>query len=140
MFPDGPPKSMDDWLHETYLNLTTGVRLKGESSDRMSAFKGPANLAKKLSQERVIHFKSADDWFDYNTQFGFGNLREAYVQGIHRSAESTGLMQVLGTNRIQSITWMQSFSPFGQTCRVVIRRRCRHSIGRFAAERGLKML
>jgi|AGTN01.3.fsa_nt_gi hypothetical protein len=98
MFPDGPPKNMDDWLHETYLNLTTGVRPKGEPSERMNAFKGPANLAKKLSQERVIHFKSADDWFDYNAQFGFGNLREAYVQGIHRSAESTGLMQVLGTN------------------------------------------
>jgi hypothetical protein len=101
MFPDGPPRNLDDWLHETYLNLTTGVRPKGAAdftADRMSAFKGPANLAKKLSQERVIHFKSADDWFDYNAQFGFGNLREAYLQGIHRSAESTGLMQVLGSN------------------------------------------
>ncbi len=98
MFPNGPPENLDDWLHETYMNLTTGVRLTGEDGTRMAAFKGPGNLAKKASAERVIHFKSADDWFDYNQQFGFGNLRESYVQGLHRSAEQTGLMQVLGTN------------------------------------------
>jgi hypothetical protein len=101
MFPDGVPKDLDEWMHETFLNLTTGVRPKGTAdftAERMSAFKGPGNLAKRLSQERVFHFRSADDWFDYNTEFGFGNLREAYVQGLHRAAESTGLMQVLGTN------------------------------------------
>ncbi len=101
MFPDGPPKNLDEWLHETYLNLTTGVRPKGAAdftAQRMAAFKGPGNLAKSLSQERVFHFRSADDWFDYNAEFGFGNLREAYVQGLHRAAESNGLMQVLGTN------------------------------------------
>lgn len=98
-FPGGQPKNLDDWLHETYMNLTTGVRPKGDvTADKMAAFKGPANLAKKLSQERVLHFRSADDWFDYNAEFGFGNLREAYIQGLHRAAESNGLMQVLGTN------------------------------------------
>lgn len=98
MFPDNPPTNMDDWLSETYRNLTTGVRPDGTPSDKAAAFKGPGNLAKKASAERVIHFKSADDWFDYNERFGYGNLREAYVQGLHRSAEQTGLMQVLGTN------------------------------------------
>lgn len=99
IFPDGPPKDIEGWLHETYMNLTTGVRIDGSSgAEKMAAFKGPANLAKKLSQERVLHFKSADDWFDYNAEFGFGNLREAYIQGLHRAAESNGLMQVLGTN------------------------------------------
>jgi hypothetical protein len=98
MFPEGPPKDMDAWLRETYHNITTGVRPSPDFSARMAAFKGPGSLAKKMSQERVIHFKSADDWVDYNARFGFSNLREAYVQGLHRAAESTGLMQVLGTN------------------------------------------
>jgi hypothetical protein len=100
MFPDGAPKDMDAWLSETYQNLTPGIRPKhgDATAERMAAFKGPGNLAKKVSAERVIHFKSADDWFDYNQQFGFGNLREAYVTGLHRAAESNGLMQVLGTN------------------------------------------
>lgn len=100
-FPEGVPANLDEWLHETFLNLTTGVRPKGASdfgAERMAAFKGPGNLAKKLSQERTLHFKSADNWFDYNAKFGFGNIREAYVQGLHRAAESNGLMQVLGTN------------------------------------------
>ncbi len=107
MFPDGPPKDLGDWLRETYLNLTTGVRPDGEvGGERMAAFKGPGNLAKRVSQERVLHFNSPDAWFDYNEKYGFGNMREAYVQGLHRSAESTGLMQVLGTNpeaNLQSI-------------------------------------
>jgi hypothetical protein len=99
-FPDGQPKDLDYWLRETYTNLTTGVRPEAGDANatRMAAFKGPGNLAKKLSQERVLHFKSADDWFDYNEQFGFGNLREAYVTGLHRASESNGLLQVLGTN------------------------------------------
>lgn len=97
MFPDGPPKDMDNWLHETFLNITTGVR-DAADSEHMAAFKGPGNLAKKLSQERVLHFRNADDAFDYNADYGMGNIRESFVTGMHRSAESTGLMQVLGTN------------------------------------------
>jgi hypothetical protein len=99
-FPDGVPKDLGDWFHETFTNLTTGVRPKSgdASAERMSAFKGPGNLAKKMSQERTLHFKGADDWFDYNEKFGFGNLRESFVTGLHRAAESNGLLQVLGTN------------------------------------------
>lgn len=97
MFPDRQPKDLDNWLHETFLNITTGVR-EASSGERMAAFKGPGNLAKKVSQERVLHFQKADDAFDYNTAYGMGNIRETFVAGMHRSAESTGLMQVLGTN------------------------------------------
>lgn len=98
MFPDGPPKDLDDWLHETFLNIVTGVRDANPSAGKMAAFKGPGNLAKKLSQERVLHFRTADDAFQYNIDYGMGNVRESYVTGMHQAAESTGLMQVLGTN------------------------------------------
>lgn len=98
MFPNGHPKDMDAWLHETFLNITTGVRDAVDVPERMAAFKGPGNLAKKLSQERVLIFRDADDAFDYNADYGMGNIRETFVAGMHRMAESTGLMQVLGTN------------------------------------------
>jgi hypothetical protein len=98
MFPDGPPKDIDDWLHETFLNIVTGVRDASPNAGKMAAFKGPGNLAKKLSQERVLHFRSADDAFQYNIDYGMGNIRESFVTGMHQAAESTGLMQVLGTN------------------------------------------
>lgn len=97
MFPEGTPKDLDGWLHETFLNIVTGVRDSADAG-KMAAFKGPGNLAKKLSQERVFHFNTADDAFEYNTQYGMGNIRETFVSGMHRMAESTGLMQVLGTN------------------------------------------
>lgn len=98
MFPDGLPENMDDWLHETFLNIVTGVRDADPAAGRMAAFKGPGNLAKKISQERVLHFKNADDAFEYNVDYGMGNVRESFVTGMHQSAESTGLMQALGTN------------------------------------------
>lgn len=98
MFPDGAPKNLDDWLHETFLNIVTGVRDGDPSAGKMAAFKGPGNLAKKLSQERVLHFRSADDAFQYNIDYGMGNIRESFVTSMHQTAESTGLMQVLGTN------------------------------------------
>lgn len=98
MFPDGPPKDLDDWLHETFLNIVTGVRDADPTAGKMAAFKGPGNLAKKLSQERTLHFRTADDAFNYNIDYGMGNIRESFVTSMHQAAESTGLMQVLGTN------------------------------------------
>lgn len=98
MFPDGTPKDLDAWLHETFLNIVTGVRDADPSAGKMAAFKGPGNLAKKLSQERTLHFRSADDAFQYNIDYGMGNIRESFVTSMHQAAESTGLMQVLGTN------------------------------------------
>jgi hypothetical protein len=101
MFPDGVPEDLDTWLTEAYNNITTGVRPRSPadaSAERMGAFKGPRNLAKRLSADRVFYFKSADDWFKYNEEFGHGSLIEAYVNDIHRRAEATGLMQVFGTN------------------------------------------
>ncbi len=97
MFPEGIPKDLDKWLDETYHGITTGVR-ETTTGDRMAAFKGPGNLAKRLSQERVLHFKTADDAFNYNAEYGMGNIRETFVTGLHRMAEATGMMQVLGTN------------------------------------------
>jgi len=88
----------DDMLRGLWTNLASGNHLKAAPDDVASGFKGPANIAKKLSQSRSVIFKSADDWFDYNQQFGSGNLRESVLQGLERSAQSTGIMQMLGTN------------------------------------------
>lgn len=97
MFPEGTPKDLDGWLTETFKNITTGIR-ETTTGAKDAAFKGPGNLAKKLSQERVIHFKTADAAFEYNQKYGTGNLRETFIEGMRQSADATGLMQVLGTN------------------------------------------
>lgn len=94
----GPIADKGAWLAETYDNLASGVHLKARGASKTDGFKGPGNLAKKMSQERVLHFRDADAWADYNEQFGRGNLREAVFGGLMGSARNTGLMRVFGPN------------------------------------------
>ena len=95
---DIPGGDIEAYLGKVYEGLASGVHLKASTRPKLGGFKGPANLARKASQERVLHFKSADDWMAYNQQFGSGSLREAVMGGLRHSAQSTGLMRVLGTN------------------------------------------
>ncbi len=94
----GPIKDRAKWLSETYTNLAGGMHLKTPGAENNTGFKGPGNLAKRMSQDRVLHFKSADDWLAYNREYGMGNLRESVFRGLKSSAENTGLMRVLGPN------------------------------------------
>lgn len=98
MLSESGQTDFEPMLRAQWINLASGNHMKAVPEDVASGFKGPGNLAKKLSHDRVIHFKDADHWFDYNAQFGTGNLRESVVAGLQHSAEATGLMRVLGTN------------------------------------------
>lgn len=90
---------VETFLKEVWTNLATGVHLKSHGGgDWLGGFKGPGNLAKRASQERVLHFKSADDWFDYNQQFGSRSLLEGVIFGLHSAARNTALMRTWGTN------------------------------------------
>lgn len=88
---------VDGFLLATYNNLVSGVHLK-VSTPEPTGFKGPRNLAKKVSAERVLHFKDGVAWDQYNKVYGTGSLREAFLGGLDRSGQSTGLMRRLGTN------------------------------------------
>jgi hypothetical protein len=90
--------NIQDYLREVWTGLATGQHLKAGAEEKAGAFKGPANLAKKLSHERSLHFKDADAWHNYNEKYGSGNLREALFGGLMRSADATGLMRSMGTN------------------------------------------
>lgn len=88
-------RDADGFLKAVFDGLVSGVHLKTSSQP---AFKGPRNIAKKASAERVLHFKSADDWFDYNQKYGTGSLREALLRGFEVNAQNTGLMRKFGVN------------------------------------------
>lgn len=63
------------------------------------AFEGTRNIAKKLSQPRVIHYKDADAWLDHMQQFGSSSSLVGGVMGtLDSSARSLSLMERLGTN------------------------------------------
>lgn len=90
-------RDVEEFMQAVYQGLASGIHIKTGDA-KPGGFKGPANIAKKMSQERVLHFKNADAWFDYNERFGRGNLRESVDAQLSRMAQDTGLMMVLGPN------------------------------------------
>ena len=100
-FKELPPDKVEEMLRGMYDGITSGIHFRSvaeQHADEFLGFKGPANLASRLSEERVIHFQSADDWFDYNERFGTSTFREAYAFGMDRAARNIALMEGLGTN------------------------------------------
>lgn len=89
---------VDHYLGALYTNLASGNHLKAVPDGEISGFKGPGNVAKKLSQSREILFKDADAWYDYNAEFGARNLREGVMGGLMSNASATGLMKQFGPN------------------------------------------
>jgi hypothetical protein len=91
--------NVDEYLNSVWSGLSTGEHYKEKGAqDWLTGFKGPANIAKKASQERSLHFKSADDWFAYNEAFGSSSLLEGVIFGLKRAADNTALMRTWGTN------------------------------------------
>lgn len=99
-------KNVDDreeFLKSVWEALSSGIHLKSKGgmeieSGFIRGFKGARNLAKRLSVERLLHFRSADDWYDYNNKFGTSNVRESVVHGLEHAARNTVLMENFGTN------------------------------------------
>lgn len=85
----------DAFLQSAFDGLATGIHL---GTGTVPGLKGARNIAKAASQERVLHFKEADGWLQYNARFGRGSLREGVMSGLMMSAQNTGLMKVLGPN------------------------------------------
>lgn len=90
------PKEMGGILRNIWQGLASGVHLK-TSVPKINR-KGLQSVGKKLSHERVIHFKDSQSWQRYNTDFGAGTLHEAVAAGLTRQAKATALMNTLGPN------------------------------------------
>lgn len=84
-------------LRDIWQNLSAGIHTTS-TSETLSGFKGSANLGKKVSQERVLHFRDADAWFDYNAQFGRGAVIDAVIMQVDKGSRDIALMKSLGTN------------------------------------------
>ena len=89
----------DKFLKSVYEVLTTGIsRKKLQDGNKLFEFKGPSNLAKKVSQERVLHFKDAAASRAYRMELGTQDLSDGIAQHITTAARNIGLMESLGTN------------------------------------------
>lgn len=88
----------DEFFKSLYKALSSGVHFSQSRKEITTAFKGNSNLARKMSEGRLLHFKNADSFMDYNDIYGSGDLISGILQGLNSSAENTGLMRKLGTN------------------------------------------
>jgi hypothetical protein len=94
-----------EFLRNVYNSLISGVHKKSDGEytidglkDPVTAFKGPANLAKKLSQSRVLHFKDGEVAHEYFQKYNRRSLFETVVDGLIHDGRSMALMENLGTN------------------------------------------
>lgn len=94
---DVGPEELDGILASIWRDLSSGVHLKTPQPEG-SPKKGLQSIGKKLSHERVIHFKDPAAWAAYNRDFGAGTLHEAVTAGLRRQARATALMATLGPN------------------------------------------
>ena len=101
--------NVEEFLKGAYLGLSTGMHKRFKAADEshfLQGFKGPSNLAKRMSQERLLHFKDSDSFMAYNERFGTQDLREAVVGGLEHMARNTALMEGLGTNPVSTFDRM----------------------------------
>jgi hypothetical protein len=90
----------EGFLKSAFDGLSSGVHLKAQGADdgKLFQFKGPANLARKISQRRVLHFKGSKEWLEYNDTFGNRDFFEGIMSMLDRGSRNISLMETFGTN------------------------------------------
>jgi len=97
--------AQEEFLKETYNSLISGIHKRSDGEytingkkDPITSFTGQSNLAKSLSQSRVLHFKDGEAAFQYSEKYNRRNLFETIIDGLTHDGRSIALMENLGTN------------------------------------------
>jgi hypothetical protein len=67
---------------------------------------GTGAMANRYGEQRVLHFRSADEWMAYNDQFGAGSPYDAMIGHIETMSRDIASMQILGPNPDATVRWM----------------------------------
>jgi len=96
------------FLRSVYEATESGVHMRGPAMAGMASdgdgfippiYEGTHNIARSVSQPRVVYWKSARDWADHMRDFGGGQSMLANVERtLSVGARRTALMHYLGTN------------------------------------------
>jgi hypothetical protein len=96
--PEGsPPPSIDiqrRFMKEVFDGIAYGPQAK---SPKYGGAQGEA-LYSRMSRERVLHFKSADDWMAYNKRFGSADPHHTLMAHVHGMARDIAAMRAFGPN------------------------------------------
>jgi hypothetical protein len=90
-----PPEAMRRrFLKEAWDNIVFGKEADDPAYGRP---KGVATYRKHMDQ-RHLHFKSGQDWMEYNRDFGTGGLHQSLMGHVHRMSRDIILMREFGPN------------------------------------------
>jgi hypothetical protein len=80
--------------------MVSGIRLNDPTvrNEKLFQFSGPANLGKKLSQARQLHFKDYDSWKLWNDTYGMKDINEGVKDSIRYDANNIAMLERYGTN------------------------------------------
>lgn len=88
-----PPEArMRQILREIYDNIAFG---RGSDTPVYGKAQGQS-LVKQMDAERVIHFRDADNWIEYNKKFGSGDVYGSIIAHAHRMAEDITALRTFG--------------------------------------------
>lgn len=100
-FEDLNEDEIEKFMGGTWHALSTGIHLSAadgvSKSQAFQAGRG-GNLAQRLSQERVLHFKDADGWREYQQRFGNPDIELGVSQSLMRAGRDVALMKRWGSN------------------------------------------
>lgn len=88
------PRAAERFLKDVYDGIVT------ESWNRRVPSMVPSGRAlyNRRADHRLLHFRSADDWLDYNEAFGAAEPYSAIIRHVDTMARDIALMRVLGPN------------------------------------------
>jgi len=91
---DNKERDIDEFLKSVYDNIVSG---KYTVFDNESDVSIKDNLGARVSAKRRLFFKSADDWFDYNKEYGNSPYLLPTVQhGLERATKNLAVIEYLG--------------------------------------------
>jgi hypothetical protein len=96
---------IDNFMQFAYQSVIKNQNLKSDGAEftyGSYASEMGKNAAQASQMKRVFHFKSADDWFDYNDKFGLGSLTESFHSGLQTAGRNMGIIDTLGTKPAQA--------------------------------------
>ena len=86
----------ENFLQEIFNTLVGNKYLVADGASSVYGSRSVNNITKNSKVKRILHFKTANDWFDYNEKFGVGNLKESFFSGIQTAGRNIGMIDALG--------------------------------------------
>ncbi len=90
---------LEDMMMKVFKEIVSGRVLEGDLLSDMGA-----NVAKKASASRFLHFKEPTDFLTYNARFGQGTLTGAIHRSMEGAAKNIALMDTFGPNPERQFT------------------------------------